>query len=107
MASVTRRFTLWFTLWLPCASMRFAAFACAFGIATATAAERGKLLEACHRGRLEVCHEMLARPRLAAGTRAAIELHLDEIDVKRRACADGDTKVCDDLAREHPDLPPP
>ena len=68
-------------------------------------AEGQKLLEACHRGRLEICHEMLARPRLAAGTRAAIELYLEEIEPKRRACAAGDAAVCAMLAREHPDLP--
>lgn len=71
----------------------------------AMAAESLKLLEACHRGKLEVCQEMLARPRLAAGTRAAIELLLDEIDAKVRACADGETAVCEQMAREHPDLP--
>ena len=64
-----------------------------------------KLLEACHRGKLEVCHEMLARPRLAAGTRAAIELFLDEIDVQQKACASGDAIVCQSLERENPDLP--
>ena len=64
-----------------------------------------KLLAACHRGKLYVCAEMLARPRLAAGIRAAIELYLEEIEAKRKACAAGDTAVCETLRREHPDLP--
>ena len=68
-------------------------------------AQAHKLLEACHRGKLEVCHEMLARPRLAAGTRAAIELFLDEIDVQQKACASGDAIACQSLERENPDLP--
>lgn len=68
-------------------------------------AEGHKLLETCHRGKLEVCHEMLARPRLAAGTRAAIELFLDEIETKQQACASGDAVACEAIAREHPDLP--
>ncbi len=82
-----------------------AVLACALGLATLAAAEGAKLLEACHGGKLEVCHEMLARPRLAAGTRAAIELLLEEIDAKLKTCAAGDAAVCEQMAREHPDLP--
>ncbi len=88
-----------------CAFAWATAFACSFGSGPVVAAEPAKLLEACHRGKLEVCHEMLARPRLAAGTRAAIELYLDEIDAKRKSCAGGDAAVCEQMAREHPELP--
>ena len=74
-------------------------------LAGPAAAEGRKLLEACHRGNLHVCGEMLARPRLAAGTRAAIELYLEEIEAKRKACAAGDAALCEALLRDHPDLP--
>ena len=74
-------------------------------LAAPAAAEGRKLLEACHRGNLHVCAEMLARPRLAAGTRAALELHLEEIGAKSKACAAGDTVACETLLRDHPELP--
>ena len=67
-------------------------------------AEGRKLLEACHRGSLHVCTEMLARPRLAAGTRAAIELFLEDVAGKRLSCDAGDANICDALRRDHPDL---
>ena len=90
---------------LGCARRGWVAMLCLALFLGPALAEGHKLLAACHRGNLYVCHEMLARPRLAAGTRAAIELFLDEIRAARQACAAGDATACENLDREHPDLP--
>ena len=72
----------------------------------APAAAQGRLLEKCARGQLEVCFALLSRPRLEPGRRAAIELHLAEIDKLAVACSSGDAPACARLAERYPDLPP-
>jgi len=52
-----------------------------------------------------VCFAVLARPRLDAGRRAAIELHLAEIDKLAVACNGGGKAACAELANRYPDLP--
>lgn len=63
-------------------------------------------LEACSRGELTVCFELLNRPRLDPGRRAAIEFHLSEIQVMGEACARGSAADCAMLAERYPKLPP-
>lgn len=74
-------------------------------VAWPVAAEGRKQLEACSRGNLQVCSGILARPRLAAGTRAAIEFYMEEIALQQTACAVGDGRACEKLERDYPDLP--
>ena len=68
-------------------------------------AEGAKQLEACSRGNLSLCSAILARPRLAAGTRAAIEFYLEEVALQQAACTSGDARACETLKRDYPDLP--
>ena len=70
------------------------------------ASAQGRLLEKCSRGQLDVCFAVLARPRLDPGRRAAIELHLAEIDKLAIACSSADQTACATLADRYPDLPP-
>ncbi|HEX4894399.1 MAG TPA: hypothetical protein VFV47_14030 [Hyphomicrobiaceae bacterium] len=70
------------------------------------AAAQGRLLEACSRGNLQVCSQLLNRPRLEPGRREAIQLHLAELEKLIVACTNGDDAACATLAARHPDLPP-
>lgn len=65
----------------------------------------GRQLEACARGRLEVCFELLRRPRLEPGRRAAIEFLLSQIEAGVAGCRAGVLADCAELRRLHPDLP--
>lgn len=69
-------------------------------------AAHAQKLEACARGKVEACFELLARPRLDPGRRAAIELHLAELETRVVACSAGDPVACATLEREQPDLSP-
>ena len=69
------------------------------------AVAQGQQLEACARGNIPVCRAILARPRLDAGRRAAIEFLLTEIEGLVFACGAGDGDACNRLTREHPELP--
>ena len=69
------------------------------------AAAQGQLLDACSRGNVQVCFTLLARPRLDAGRRAAIEFHLAELEQALVACTGGDAAICAALAQRYPDLP--
>lgn len=63
-------------------------------------------LEACSLGDVQVCFALLARPRLDAGRRAAIEFHLAELEKLVVACRGGDQSACATLLEKHPRLPP-
>ena len=63
-------------------------------------------IDACARGKVEACFELLARPRLDPGRRAAIELHLAELEKRIVGCSKGDAVACATLEREQPDLSP-
>lgn len=69
------------------------------------ATAQGQLLAACSRGKIEVCFALLARPRLDAGRRAAIEFHLAELEKLIVACTGGDAAVCDAIKDRYPELP--
>lgn len=71
-----------------------------------SAAAQGQRLEACSRGNVQVCHELLARPRLDAGRRAAIEFHLAELERLLGVCLAGDAQACSNLLDNYPELPP-
>ncbi|MDX2155084.1 MAG: hypothetical protein SFW09_01130 [Hyphomicrobiaceae bacterium] len=75
-------------------------------LGTGPARAQGKFLAACSRGNLEACYKLLARPRLDAGRRAAIEFHLAELEALIAACAKADAAACATLTDKHPDLPP-
>jgi hypothetical protein len=75
-------------------------------LGSTAATGQGRLLEKCARGQLEVCFSLLSRPRLEPGRRAAIELHLAEVDKLAAACAAHDQPACAMLADRYPDLPP-
>ena len=75
-------------------------------VSATPAAAQGRLLEACSRGNLQVCSQLLNRPRLDPGRREAIQLHLAELEKLIVACTSGDDAACTTLATQHPDLPP-
>ncbi len=95
--------------WLGCAMVWVAVAVPLVAVQPAAAqpaAAQGQRLDACSRGHLQVCFELLQRPRLDAGRRAAIEFHLAEVEKAVLACTAGDATACATLADRYPDLPP-
>jgi hypothetical protein len=75
-------------------------------LSSPAAVAQGQRLEACARGNVQVCLALLARPRLDPGRRAAIELHLAELEALLGACLSGEAQACSTLSQDYPELPP-
>lgn len=81
------------------------ALCCSAASPGTVAAQTQGLNLACSRGALALCETALRRPRLAPGTRAAIEQHLSELRVAIGACEAGTPTACRQLLERYPELP--